>query len=226
MTARVGPPEVGPYGNQERDGGPYSIEEKVREYYEGKLRAHGATPSGVDWNSVESQELRFRQLARLWEDDASASVLDYGCGYGALAGWLRSRGHTGSYTGFDLSVEMTSAARQQTSGLAGCGFTADRAALTPADYAVASGVLNVKGTVADEDWHAYVLATIDDLASLGHQGFGFNVLTRDSDADRRRPDLYYADPIALFEHCRRYSRRVALLHDYPLYEFTVLVRRP
>lgn len=215
MSARGGPPERGPYG----------IREKVREYYEGKLRAHGATPSGVDWNSQESQELRFRQLARLWEDDASASVLDYGCGYGALAGWLRSRGHDGSYTGFDLSGEMTSAARQQTSGLAGCGFTPDRTALAPADYAVASGVLNVKGDVSGDDWHAYVLATIHDLASLGQRGFGFNVLTLHSDADKRRPHLYYADPVGLFEHCRRYSRYVALLHDYPLYEFTVLVRR-
>jgi hypothetical protein len=40
-----------------------------------------------------------------------------------------------------------------------------------------------------------------------------------------RDDLFYADPLALFEHCRtRFSRRVALLHDYPLYEFTLLVR--
>ena len=30
----------------------------------------------------------------------------------------------------------------------------------------------------------------------------------------------------MFDLCkRRYSPRVALLHDYPLYEFTVLVRK-
>jgi len=38
--------------------------------------------------------------------------------------------------------------------------------------------------------------------------------------------LYYADPIFLFEHCRRtFSRFVSLIHDYPLYEFTILVRK-
>ena len=43
--------------------------------------------------------------------------------------------------------------------------------------------------------------------------------------ERMRPDLYYADPCRLFDHCkRRYSRHVALLHDYGLYEFTILVR--
>ena len=56
-------------------------------------------------------------------------------------------------------------------------------------------------------------------------GFGFNVLTLYSDADKRRADLYYADPLELFTHCRlTFSRFVTLLHDYPLYEFTLLVR--
>lgn len=36
--------------------------------------------------------------------------------------------------------------------------------------------------------------------------------------------LYYADPYALFDVCKRYSNNVALLHDYDLYEFTMLVR--
>jgi hypothetical protein len=38
--------------------------------------------------------------------------------------------------------------------------------------------------------------------------------------------LYYADPRVLFDHCKtRYSKNVALLHDYGLYEFTILVRK-
>ena len=38
--------------------------------------------------------------------------------------------------------------------------------------------------------------------------------------------LYYADPGRLFDLCkRRYSRNIALLHDYGLYEFTILVRK-
>jgi hypothetical protein len=38
--------------------------------------------------------------------------------------------------------------------------------------------------------------------------------------------LYYADPMKLFDHCKKkYSKKVAILHDYPLYEFTLLVRK-
>jgi hypothetical protein len=33
------------------------------------------------------------------------------------------------------------------------------------------------------------------------------------------------DPLRLFDHCKRtFSPDVALLHDYPLWEFTILVR--
>jgi hypothetical protein len=41
-----------------------------------------------------------------------------------------------------------------------------------------------------------------------------------------RADLFYADPCVYFDLCkRRYSRQVALLHDYGLYEFTLIVRK-
>jgi SAM-dependent methyltransferase len=195
---------------------------RSRLYYEAKLRQHGPSPRGVDWNSRESQELRFRQLARLIEDRPEATVLDYGCGVGALGTFLRAGGHRGRYVGYDVSPAMIEEAQR---GIADCVFTSDRAALDPADYTVASGVFNVKGDAADDAWRAYVLESIDDMRALSVRGFGFNLLTIHSDADRRRSDLYYADPTWLFEHCRQaYGRWVALLHDYGLYEFTLLVR--
>jgi hypothetical protein len=40
-----------------------------------------------------------------------------------------------------------------------------------------------------------------------------------------RDYLHYADPAQVLDQClRRYSRDVALRHDYELYEFTVVVR--
>jgi SAM-dependent methyltransferase len=203
-----------------------TLRTQARRYYEARLQAHGATPAGMDWNSHASQELRFAQLARLWDGDAGASVVDYGCGYGALASYLRARGHAGRYVGFDVSAEMVDAARAHAAGLAGCEFSSVRGDVPPLDYAVASGVLNVKQDAGRAEWTDYVHDTIADLASLGTRGFAFNALTSYSDADKQRPDLYYADPLALFDLCKRtYSRFVTLLHDYPLYEFTILVRR-
>jgi hypothetical protein len=91
---------------------------------------------------------------------------------------------------------------------------------------LASGIFNVKLQSDDEAWKAYMLATVDQLDGLSTRGFSFNVLTQYSDPERRRQDLYYADPLFWFDHCKRkYSRFVSLLHDYPLYEFTILVKK-
>ena len=199
---------------------------KVEAYYTGRLRAHGPTPRGVDWSSAESQQLRFEQLLKLCESGRPFSLVDYGCGYGGLLEYLQELGAEATYTGFDLSADMIDAARgrHRTSGPTPA-FVTREAEVPTADYAVASGIFNVRLDVSDEAWLAYVLATLDKLAATGRRGFAFNMLSRYSDPEKRRPDLYYGDPLTFFDHCkRRYSPRVALLHDYPLWEFTMLVR--
>jgi methyltransferase family protein len=182
----------------------------------------------VDWNSDASQQLRFEQFARLLGDGAGRiSIDDYGCGYGALIDWLDRRvpGRF-SYHGGDLSEDMIACARTRYAGRDECRFSVSPDDLAPADYAVASGVFNVKLETPVAVWQPYVLAAVDRLATLGRRGFAFNLLTLDSDPDRRRPDLYYADPEFFFAHCRaRYGRAVSVLQDYGLFEFTVIVRQ-
>ena len=194
-------------------------------YYTGKLQQHGPTHRGVDWNSVESQQLRFQQLLRLCEGESQLEINDYGCGYGALVDHLRADGRPFQYLGFDASPEMISAARAAHAAVANCRFTGSRTEFTARPYTVASGVFNVKFEAAVDDWWQYVSEALDDLAALSTRGFAFNLLTAYSDAERRRADLFYAEPEAVFAHCiKRFSRAVSLSHDYPLYEFTVVVR--
>jgi SAM-dependent methyltransferase len=199
----------------------------VETYYTAKVVAHGPTARGADWNSEASQHLRFQQLLRVLETERGPfSINDMGCGYGALAAYLHARGSTFQYQGFDLSPAMIGLAREHYGHLANCRFSYPPEALTPAHYTVASGIFNVKLATEAEQWHAYMLDTVDQLAALSTRGFAFNVLTSYSDPDRMRPDLYYADPCVLFDYCQhRYSRWVAVLHDYGLYEFTLLVRK-
>ena len=197
----------------------------VERYYSGRLETHGATARGVDWNSSESQTLRFEQLATLWKGQDELDLIDYGCGYGALVDFLAARGVRFRYQGFDISDAMIREAESRAGD--GVRFTAAADRLVRADFVVASGIFNVKLDSTDGDWRDYMRRTVDRLAALSRRGFAFNALTSYSDADRRRPDLYYADPGFWFDYCTRaHSRFVALLQDYPLYEFTLLVRHP
>jgi len=193
-------------------------------YYERRLAQFGATPGGVDWNSEASQRLRFDQLFRCvsptWPSSIG-SVNDYGCGYGALADYLDQQGFAGQYRGYDASSKMIEAAARGQGGAMRRTFTSDRRALEPADLTVASGVFNVKLQAPDDAWWDYILETIADLVAVSRRAVAFNVLTTCSDPGRRRDDLFYADPMRLFTHCKTLSPFVVLHHDYPLYEFTI-----
>jgi SAM-dependent methyltransferase len=196
----------------------------VERYYSMKFAEHGPTAKGVDWNSIESQELRFSQLLNV-VSDGPFSIVDYGCGYGALVPFLDARGYTYTYTGFDLSEPMLEHARRGVSSRP-CSFTSDEKSLKPSDYVVASGIFNVRLLIDDQRWLAYVLETIERMDELASRGFAFNMLTSYSNPERLRSDLYYGDPCFFFDACkRRFSRNVALLHDYDLYEFTLVVRK-
>jgi SAM-dependent methyltransferase len=198
----------------------------VSRYYAERLAAHGACAQGVDWNGPQSQRLRFAQLLRICEGVEDFSLNDIGCGYGALFGYLREQGSRVDYLGVDISRAMIARAEELHRGETGCRFLLGDSADRVADYAVASGVFNVKLEAPVGDWHAHVLRSLEGLHAACRRGFAFNCLTRYSDAALMKEHLFYADPCELFDYCkRRFARDVALLHDYGLYEFTLLVRK-
>ena len=198
----------------------------VANYYTAKLELHGPCPQGVDWNSEKSQLLRFEQLCRVIPAGTRlGSLLDYGCGYGALLPYLSAQ-HPGlQYTGFDIAPAMIAAARKLYP-TASAQWRGSLETEEQFDYVVASGIFNVKMERSDSEWQAYILDTINELNRRARRGFSFNILTSYSDAELMQAQLFYADPDWLFGYCKRHcSRFVALLHDYPLYEFTIIVRK-
>ena len=64
----------------------------VARYYSSRLREFGPVAKGVDWNSSESQELRFAQLCRILPSEQPFSIGDIGCGYGALLDFQPGQG--------------------------------------------------------------------------------------------------------------------------------------
>ena len=197
--------------------------DEVGRYYSDKLARHGASPRGVDWKGAESQELRFAQLLRVCEAPGSFSVNDIGCGYGALYDYLCGLGRQCDYLGVDISKSMIAKARELHHR---ARFTVGQRAERTADYSLASGIFNVRLSASDDAWLGHLLETLAAMDAGSRRGFAFNCLTKYSDAAMMQDYLYYADPCRLFDHCKtHFSKNVALLHDYGLYEFTILVRK-
>lgn len=200
--------------------------DQVKSYFGKRIHEHGASPRGSDWNSEASQNARFDQLIKVIEGGDPFSIIDYGCGYGAFADYLIEKGIRAEYYGFDILESAIETARKAHADRLGRTFFSDRSRLTTCDYVVASGIFNFRGAQSFEDWTEYTVEVLDEFNSFSRRGFASNFLTKYSDSDKMRADLYYADPLYLFDYCKRnFSRNVALLHDYRLYDFTIIVRK-
>ena len=185
----------------------YEIYQKANEKFNLLVKEFGATPEGGLWNGEVAQRTRYEQLSKVldfkYED---VSVCDYGCGYGYYLSYLREvwKGWKGKYIGIDVSEGMIDTA------LATYGandeqhvFFAGSRIKEPSDYIVASGVFNLKQDTSDELWKNYILQTIEHFDMNCKKGFAFNALTKYSDEDKLKRDLYYSDPLFLFDYCKR-----------------------
>lgn len=201
-----------------------NIIKQVDQYYTDKIKTFGATPQGVDWNGEESQKLRFGQLLKVINQQDSFSVLDYGCGYGSMFEYMKMHYNKFDFTGYDVAETMIAEAKKK--------FEKEAVWITELneksnyDFAIASGIFNVRLQNSNEQWLSYILDTLSDLNNHSTKGFSFNLLTKYSDAPYMKDYLYYADPLFLFDFCKKnFSKNVALLHDYELYEFTMLIKK-
>ncbi len=202
------------------------IIKEVGDYYSEKIRNFGPSPRGVDWNSEESQELRFAQLLAIIRTPLEHfSVLDYGCGYGSMYDFMKRTYPDFDYLGYDVSTDMIEQAKRL-HGNSGAEWELTLSEGQKHDYVIASGIFNVRLGNSDSTWEQYIIEILHLMDQHSLKGFAFNVLSRYSDLEYRKDYLFYADPFVLFDYCKKnLSKYVAIMHDYPLYEFTVLVRK-
>ena len=199
---------------------------KVNDYYTKSIKKYGATSSGVDWKTKESQELRFSILLEIIKNRDVFSIGDLGCGYGALYHYILTKYRSFKYVGLDISTEMIEHANKSINSSNTCEYYVGNNFTVELDYIIASGIFNTKSGNDEKSWEGYILKTLEHMHQYSKLGFAFNCLSKYSDKHKMRDDLYYSDPLFLFDYCKtNFSKNIALLHDYGLYEFTILVRK-
>ena len=203
-----------------------TILQATETHYSGKIKKYGPTFKGVDWGYEKGQKVRFEQLLKPIDLREVSTIIDYGCGYGALLDYLDQKGFSGKYAGYDISPGMIRKA-EELHKFKGehIYFTTNPSNLKISDYTLASGIFNVKLRTCDKEWCDYILYTLDQIAELSRFGFIFNILSNRTPHESRENDLFYADPDFIFNYCRqRFSNLVTISHDYLLPDFTVSVR--
>lgn len=199
----------------------------IANLYEENLKNYGQVSKSVGWKDEASQILRFEKLAQVIDPGtagAGISVNDLGCGYAAMFSFLDGLPSVAlnRYYGYDISDKMLEAAALAVENDPRAVFIRRSEITEAADYSFVSGTFNVRLDASDELWTEHILQAIQNLAANSRKGFAFNLLS--TYVDWKQENLYYGDPFMYFDFCKsNISPYVSLLHDYPLYEWTLLV---
>ena len=204
----------------------------IAAYYAGRIACFGAHPLGVDWSCKATQSLRFAQLLKVCPSEGPLSLIDLGCGYGALATFLAARRGHGEvdYLGLDVASEMVRRGRRRHRGNDKVRFAVGRSSPQTADYVVASGIMNVKLGIGRPTWEGFVRTMLLDMHRMARRGFAVNFLTRPG-RQSMPGQLYCTTPAKWVRFCEReLDCSVEILDDYGMdhgmHEFTLLARTP
>ena len=198
---------------------------KIKQLYDDNLDQFGLDSKSVGWNTADSQSLRFEKLLSVvYDKEIPFSVNELGCGYGELFKYSQNlKYHLNLYNGYDISSKMLDAAKEYL-GSDKAVFYKDSVISTEADYTITSGIFNVKFDHEQNSWEDFIKTTLVNMFENSRKGISFNLLT--NYVDFNAENLYYADPAFFFNFCKlELSRYVSLLHDYKLYEWTIVVKR-
>ena len=190
----------------------------IHHYHKERIAAYGrGNANALGWKTVAGQTKRFEVLSQIG-DLTNSSVLDAGCGYGDLCGFLNNTFTGLRYIGIDLEDDFLNHAIEHYGRSGENAFFAGdvtKAELPFTDYILASGLFNYPTTDAE-----HVYKTITKLFNNCRIGFGFNLLSKTDDTNAL---LLAYEPKAMVEFCKTLSPDVVLKEGYYENDFTVMV---
>ncbi len=202
--------------------------ESASRFFENKFEEFGESPKGVDWSTAESQDVRLKVLLKIIDYTLNGiSIADIGCGYGRAVDLMQKTSDI-KYFGYEIVESFVLNNRSKFSGMESVQFSKIDSIqeISTHDFTIASGVFNKKFDLSDSDFLDYIKESLFSISSKSTRAFSVNFLSGYSDKDKRRDDLYYADPLHLFDFLKRnVSSHVSLIHDYGLWDFALLVQK-
>ena len=198
--------------------------DKIEKLYSKNIEKYGIDSRAVGWNSEDSQYLRFKKLLQVIEDKSEPfTINELGCGYGELYKYLKNdQFNCCTFYGYDISQPMLETCRSYLNTPKDLELFNTAKIQTVADYTITSGIFNVNFGKSEAQWEEYIYETLKDMFKNSTKGIAFNLLT--TYVDFRSDDLFYADPLKYFKFCKsELSKKVTLIHDYNLFEWTLIV---
>jgi cyclopropane fatty-acyl-phospholipid synthase-like methyltransferase len=199
-------------------------------HYQSLLAEHGDSSRSLQHFDRASQFRRF-ELLTSHIAGSDFTLLDVGCGLGHMLDYLNESGHLPSaYLGIDIVPEFIELAKKRHDSFANANFRKQDiqtdSMTTTFDHVAICGIFN---NVLPDNWE-FIFETLRKSFEVARLSLSFNLLS--TYVDYQDPTLFYADPLRVFDFCKKnLSRKIDLHNSYVLkegsipYEYTITVYR-
>jgi len=197
-----------------------AIKKALIKIYNDKAKNYGEDIRALGWNSIRSQEIRFKVLMEIG-DLQKRSILDIGCGFGDLYGYLLKK-RTGfkKYLGIDINPKMIAIAkRRYPEANFKVGDILENFPNVHFDYVLASGIFAFE----IPNWEDHCLLVLRQMYNLCNIGVSVNFLSYFTQGEKVA-NANYVHPARIIHFIgSNISRKFVLRHNYKINDFTVYI---
>lgn len=193
-----------------------NISNKIYNYYQKLFDEHGISPKSVGWGSKEGkQSIRFEILCQIG-DISNSTILDIGCGFGDLFGYLKYKKINSVYLGIDINDNLIDVGKKIYPGahLEHRDFEIKKFT-KKFDWVFSSGITSHGSN------YSHLAKIMTEMYRICKKGFSMNFVS--DNVDYTTKDLFYSSPEKIVSIVKSFSNRFTLRHDYIPYEFTLYV---
>lgn len=185
------------------------------------MRYPADTVKRIGWGSRLTQSTRFDVFTSIGNLE-NKQILDVGAGVGDFYDYLKKKGISVHYTGYDLIADNCRAAEKKYGkDLFFNKDVLDTNEENVFDYVFASGIFFLPAN----DWEESVNNILRRMFALCKIGMAANFLSIYS--PKKKPTSFYVDPGKIIEMCSQMTKVFNLRHDYApsMNDFTLLAYR-
>ena len=188
----------------------------IIERYNKRLAQFGPTIDALASGNEARHKMRFDVSTEVGIMDGD-EVLDLGCGFGDYLDYLNGRELDVTYTGYDINPNLIAEARNRHK--TGTFETKDviNEEFPEFDYIVSSSCFNLP--LKGEDNYEFVEKLFERCYHKSRKGVAIDF--NSTYVDFFSKEGFHYEPEKVFAIAKKFTKRVTLRHDYPLFEFCI-----
>ena len=196
-----------------------NIASKVKSYQE-KFQKYGKGPKALKWLSKDSAQKRYRELVAD-VDFKGKRILDFGCGFADIIGYISRKSKTFKYTGVDIVPEFIEVCRKRY--LKHKFILRDYLANPLSkmyDIVISSGALNskVKENLAFRKNAIKIMFNHTTYALAFNMAGGYP-----QPKNKKKYKVYYVNSLKILKFCLTLTSKLIFRQSYHQKDFTIVM---